>query len=149
MFFRFRLRVNAGDFGSEAPFLLRDLIVERLAPRTCKMLLEMVISSYLVLYFDFILMLHLICKIIVCSFFCSLKHLLCIPQRWICYLPILWFLKLSNFLAILLVVLLLMRSWMFSLTTLCLMSSLIPFLTMQVANLRCVLVIWPFFFFFC
>lgn len=46
-FIRFRLRVNAGDFGSEAPFLLRDLLVERLAPRTCKMLLEMPEASSL------------------------------------------------------------------------------------------------------
>ncbi|RHN51537.1 hypothetical protein MtrunA17_Chr6g0469741 [Medicago truncatula] len=42
-----RLRVSVGDFDAEAPFLLRDHIVERFALRTCKMLIDMSEASSL------------------------------------------------------------------------------------------------------
>jgi len=54
LLFRFSLRVNVGDFHSEAPFLLLDLIVERFAPQTYKLLIDMVILSYLVVCFGLI-----------------------------------------------------------------------------------------------
>ena len=39
---RFRMRVNAGDYENEALFLLTDDMVRKVAPLTCKLLLDTV-----------------------------------------------------------------------------------------------------------
>jgi hypothetical protein len=52
---RFRLRVNAGDYENEALFLMTDDMVRKVAPLTCKLLLDTVCAKKIICFIVFVM----------------------------------------------------------------------------------------------